>query len=47
MDIDTFVALISLVALVISYIGYRYCCNNVYLTYKEQRVGNDKRKHRK
>ena len=42
MSFDTFGTIVSIVLLVVSYAVYRYCCENVYLTYKDQRVGGGK-----
>ena len=39
MDFDTFVTICAFVFTVVSYVGYRYFSKNVYLTYKDQRVG--------
>ena len=39
MNFDTAVNVISLILLVICYVGYKWCCNNVYLKYKDQKVG--------
>lgn len=39
MDFDTIVGLTFLVVSVVSYVGYRYCNSNVYLKYKDQKVG--------
>lgn len=39
MSLDDFIILVCAVAGVICFVGYRYCCENVYLKYKEQKVG--------
>ena len=39
MSLETFLSIVSFVVLVVCYIGYRYCSENVYLRYKEQKVG--------
>lgn len=39
MNLDTFLTIASLIATVVCYAGYRYFSENVYLTYKDQRVG--------
>lgn len=39
MTIETFLSIVGIIGLAISYLGYRYCRENVYLTYKEQKVG--------
>ena len=41
MTLDTFIAIVSLVGAVVCYLGYRYCRENVKLTYKDQRVGGN------
>lgn len=38
MSLDTFLGIASMVALVVCWIGYRWCSENVYLKYKDQRV---------
>ena len=39
MSLDTFIIICCAVGLVITYVGYRYCRENVRMTYKDQRVG--------
>ena len=39
MTFDTFIAIVCLIGTVVCYAGYRYFSENVYLTYKDQRVG--------
>ena len=39
MTLDTFIAIVCLVGAVVCWVGYRHCCENVYLTYKDQKVG--------
>ena len=39
MSIETVLAIVCLVGAVLCYAGYRYFNENVYLTYKEQKVG--------
>ena len=39
MTLDTFLTIVSFVGLVVCWAGYRYFSENVYLTYKDQRVG--------
>lgn len=48
MTLEGFLTIASFMFTVICYIGYRYCCENVYLKYKEQKVGGrTKRRKRK
>lgn len=42
MTLDTFIVIVCAVLGVVSYVGYHFCCENVYLTYKDQRVGGGK-----
>ena len=37
MSLDTFLAIVCVVGAVISYAGYRYCCENVYLRYAKDK----------
>jgi hypothetical protein len=39
MSMDTFLTIICLIGTVVCWVGYRWCSENVKLTYKEQRVG--------
>lgn len=39
MSFDTFLKIVFVVGTIVSYCGYRYFCKNVYLTFKDQRVG--------
>lgn len=39
MTLDTFLKIAFAVGTIVSYCGYRYFCKNVWLTYKDQRVG--------
>ena len=39
MSIDTWILIVSGVVTLGCHIGYQHCCKNVYLTYKDQRVG--------
>ena len=39
MTLDTFIAIVCIIATVVCYVGYRYFSKNVRLTYKDQRVG--------
>lgn len=39
MTMDTFLTIMCLVGFVVSYAGYRWFSENVYLTCKDQRVG--------
>ena len=39
MSLDTFIGIVCLVGAVLSYAAYRYFSENVYLSYKDQRVG--------
>ena len=39
MTLDTFITIACFVVAAICYAGYRYFSENVYLKYKEQRVG--------
>ena len=43
MSLETFITIVSFAVLVVSYIGYRYFSENVYLTYKDQRIPQDKK----
>ena len=43
MTLDTFVTIMCFVGLVVCWVGYRYFSENVYLTYKEQRIPQDKK----
>lgn len=42
MTIETFLSIVCVIGVAISYLVYRYCRENVYLTYKEQKVGGKK-----
>lgn len=42
MALENFLAIASLILMVVCYIGYRYGMENTYLKYKEQRVGSTK-----
>jgi hypothetical protein len=44
MALENFLIIASLILGVVSYVCYRYCTENVYLKYKEQRVGPAKAK---
>lgn len=35
MSFDTFCAIACLIGTVLSYIGYRHCCENVFLKYQK------------
>lgn len=39
MSFDTFISIVCIVGAVLCYAGYRYFSENVYLSYKDQRVG--------
>lgn len=39
MDLETFVAIVGVIWLVVGYVLERYLDENVYMTYKDQRVG--------
>lgn len=39
MSFDTFLKIAFVVGFIVSYGGYRYFSKNVWLTYKDQRVG--------
>ena len=43
MDFDTFVTIVCAIGTVVAYIAYRYFSENVYLTYKEQRIPQNKK----
>jgi hypothetical protein len=43
MNLETFLTILCFALLVVCYVGYRYCSENVYATYKEQRVGANKK----
>lgn len=47
MTLEEFTVIICLILGVVSYIGYRYCIENVYLKYKDQMVGSSKEKEGK
>lgn len=42
MTFEEFVTMLLLLALIGTYLGYKWCCNNVFLKYKEQKVGESK-----
>ena len=39
MTLDDIVIITSAVLTLVFHIGYQHCCKNVYLKYKDQRVG--------
>ena len=39
MTLEYFLAIICFIFVVACYIGSRYCCENIYLKYKGQKVG--------
>ena len=41
MDFDTFVTIVCAIGTVMCWVGYRYFSENVYLTYKEQKIPFD------
>ena len=43
MSLETFISIVSFAVLVVCYISYRYLSENVYLTYKDQRIPQDKK----
>ena len=43
MTLKTFVTIACLAGLVVSYAGYRYFSENVYLTYVDQKVPQNKK----
>ena len=43
MSLDTFLAIASFVICVAGYVAYRYFSENVYLTYKDQRIPQNKK----
>ena len=43
MSFDTFVTIVCFAIAVVSYIAYRYFSENVYLTYKEQKIPQNKK----
>ena len=43
MTFDTFVTILCLVGAVVCYLGYRYFTENVYLTYKDQSIPQNKK----
>ena len=47
MDLETLLAVICLGGAVVCRIVYRYCSENVYLKYKEQKVGVRTKRWRK
>lgn len=47
MSLDTFVIIICLVGLVVSYATYRYFSENVYITFVDQRVPQNKKGEKK
>lgn len=42
MVFEDYVAIVSMVLLVVSYFGYKLASRNTYLKYKDQRVGDRK-----
>lgn len=42
MNLDTFLTIVCLVGVGISYIGFRLASENVRLTFKDQRVGGSR-----
>ena len=42
MGIDNFLIIVCAVLTVVGFIGHRYFSENVYLTYKDQKVGGGK-----
>ena len=43
MSLDTFVPIVCAIALVVCWVGYRHLSENVRLTYKDQRIPQDKK----
>ena len=43
MSFETFLTIVSAIGTVASYIAYRYLSENVYLTYVDQRVPENKK----
>lgn len=39
MTLETFISIVCLVGAIVGWVGYRHLSENVYLTYKDQRVG--------
>ena len=39
MTMDTFLTIICIIGTVVCWVAYRWCSENVYPTYKDQRVG--------
>ena len=47
MTLETFVAIVGAIGTVIGYAVYRYFEENVYLTYKEQRIPDINKKEKR
>ena len=39
MTIETFLSIVCMIGVAMCYLGYQHCRKNVYLTYKEHKVG--------
>ena len=47
MTLEKFLVIVCFVLGVVCYIGYRYASENVYLTYKDQRIPQNKKGEKK